>query len=209
MQIKIYFNEKPVYLCDTLTTELEELMHHPDAVFIDEFSTPAINSLLHEIKKEEFHAGIILHDNLEELKKSFFKHFTIIEAAGGIVQNDQKEILFIFRRGKWDLPKGKMEKNETEAVAAQREVTEETGVKELKLKKKIGETYHTYDEFGKHILKISHWFYFTCDSNQQLIPQTEEDITETRWIKTKDIKEPMKNTFENIRDIMSKFFDAP
>lgn len=209
MQIKIYFNEKPVYLCDTLNAELKELMHHPDAVFIDEFSTPAINSLLHEIKKEEFHAGIILHENMEELKKSFFKHFKLIEAAGGIVQNDQKEILFIFRRGKWDLPKGKMEKNETEEIAARREVTEETGVKGLKLKKKIGETYHTYDEFGKHILKISHWFYFTCDSTQKLIPQTEEDITETKWVKTKDIKEPMKNTFENIKDIMSKFFDAP
>jgi 8-oxo-dGTP pyrophosphatase MutT (NUDIX family) len=209
MQIKIYFNEKPVYLCDTLNAELKEIMHHPDAVFIDEFSTPAINSLLHEIKKEEFHAGIILHRDLEDLKKSFFKHFKLIEAAGGIVQNDKKEILFIFRRGKWDLPKGKMEKKETPEIAAQREVEEETGVKGLRLKKKIGETYHTYDEFGKHILKISHWFYFTCDSNQELTPQTEEDITETKWIKTKDIKEPMKNTFENIKDIMSRFFDAP
>ena len=209
MQIKIYFDEKPVYLCDKLSTELKEIMQHPDAVFIDEFSTPAINSLLHEIKKEEFHAGIILHEDLEELKKSFFKHFKLIEAAGGIVQNNNKEILFIFRRGKWDLPKGKMEQKETPEIAAQREVEEETGVTGLKLKKKIGETYHTYDEFGKHILKQSHWFYFTCDSKQELVPQTEEDITETRWIKTKDIKEPMKNTFENIKDIMTRFFDAP
>lgn len=209
MQIKIYFNEKPVYLCDQLNAELKEILHHPDAVFIDEFSTPAINSLLHEIKKEAFHAGIILHQDLEELKKSFFKHFKLIEAAGGIVQNEKKEILFIFRRGKWDLPKGKREKKETPEIAAKREVEEETGVKNLTLKKKIGETYHTYDEFGKHILKVSHWFYFTCDSKQELVPQTEEDITETKWIKTKDIKEPMKNTFENIKDIMSRFFDAP
>lgn len=209
MQIKIYFNEKPVYLCDTLNAELKELMHHPDAVFIDEFSTPAINSLLHEIKKEEFHAGIILHENMEELKKSFFKHFKLIEAAGGIVQNDEKEILFIFRRGKWDLPKGKMEKNETEEIAARREVTEETGVKGLKLKKKIGETYHTYDEFGKHILKISHWFYFTCESKQELRPQIEEDISETTWIKTRDIKNTMDNTYGSIKDILAFFFDVP
>ena len=209
MKLTIYFNEKPVYLCDAMDAELKEITHHPDAVFIDEFSTPAINSLLHEIKKEDFHAGIVLHDNIEELKKAFFKHFTIIEAAGGIVQNEKKDILFIFRRGKWDLPKGKLEKKETPETAAAREVEEETGVKDLKLKKKIGETYHTYDEFGKHILKISHWFYFTCNSRQELQPQTEEDISETKWVKTKDIREPMSNTYENIKDIMRRFFDEP
>lgn len=209
MKLTIYFNEKPVYLCDKMDAELTEITHHPDAVFIDEFSTPAINALLHEIKKEDFHAGIVLHTNLDELKKSFFKHFNIIEAAGGIVQNNKKDILFIFRRGKWDLPKGKLEPKEDTETAAAREVEEETGVKDLKLKKKIGETYHTYDEFGKHILKVSHWYYFTCDSAQNLQPQTEEDITETKWIKTKDIREPMKNTYENIKDIMRRFFDEP
>ncbi|MFT3981311.1 MAG: NUDIX domain-containing protein [Ferruginibacter sp.] len=209
MQVKIYFDEKPVYLCDELTEELKEIMHHPDAVYIDEFSTPAINSLLHEIKKEEFHAGIIQTGDLEALKKSFFKHFTIIEAAGGIVQNEKKELLFIFRRNKWDLPKGKMEKGEDEAGCAEREVAEETGVEGLSLKKKIGETYHTYNEYGKHILKISHWFYFTCSSRQQLKPQTEEDITETKWVKTMHIKEPMSNTYENIKDILRRFFDEP
>jgi ADP-ribose pyrophosphatase YjhB (NUDIX family) len=209
MQITIYFNEKPVYLCDEISDELNELMHHPDAVFIDELSTPAINSLLHEIKKEDFHAGIIWNADLEKLKKAFFKHFVIVEAAGGIVQNEKKEILFIFRRGKWDLPKGKMEKKELAEECAQREITEETGVSGLVLKKKVGETYHTYDEYGKHILKISHWFYYTCLKDQQLIPQTEEDITETRWIKTKDIKEPMSNSYENIKAILRCFFDEP
>lgn len=209
MTIRIFFDDKPVYLCDEMDAELTEITHHPDAVFIDEFSTPAINSLLHEIKKEDFHAGIVLHKDLVQLKKAFFKHFTIIEAAGGIVQNEKKEVLFIFRRGKWDLPKGKMEKKETAEAAAAREIEEETGVKDLKLKKKIGETYHTYDEYGKHILKISHWFYFTCNSAQKLQPQTEEDITEIKWVKTKDIKEPMNNTYENIKDIVRRFFDEP
>jgi ADP-ribose pyrophosphatase YjhB (NUDIX family) len=209
MQITIYFNEKPVYLCDEISDELNELMHHPDAEFIDELSTPAINSLLNEIKKEDFHAGIIWNADLEKLKKAFFKHFVIVEAAGGIVQNEKKEILFIFRRGKWDLPKGKMEKKELAEECAQREITEETGVSGLVLKKKVGETYHTYDEYGKHILKISHWFYYTCLKDQQLIPQTVEDITETRWIKTKDIKEPMSNSYENIKAILRCFFDEP
>ena len=209
MQIKIFFDEKPVYLCDEMDEDLNEILHHPDAVFVDELSTPAINSLLHEIKKDNFHAGIIWNPDIQKLKKAFFKHFKIIEAAGGIVQNERKELLFIFRNGKWDLPKGKMEKKETEEACAQREITEETGVTELQLKKKVGETYHTYDEFGKHILKISHWFYFTCKSKQPLKPQLEEGITEIEWIKTQDIKRPIANSYENIKDILRRFFDEP
>ncbi|MBS1757373.1 MAG: NUDIX domain-containing protein [Bacteroidetes bacterium] len=209
MQIKIYFNEKPVYLCNKTDSNLKELQKHPDTVFIDELSTPAINSLLHEIKKESFHAGIILSSDFEKLKKSFFKHFTLIEAAGGIIQNEKKEILFIYRRNKWDLPKGKIEKKETPEIAAQREVEEETGVKELSLKKKIDETYHTYFDYGKHYLKITHWYYFTCSSQQQLQPQTEEDISEIKWFKTKDIKVPVANTYQNIKDILRVFFDTP
>lgn len=209
MHIKIYFGDKPVYLCDNIDKQLSEILHHPDAVFVDEVSAPAIKSLLHEIKKEEFHAGVLCHHDLAALKKLFFKHFTIIEAAGGIVQNSKKELLFILRLGKWDLPKGKMEKAEKPDDCALREVEEETGVSRLQLKRKVGETYHTYDEFGKHILKISHWYYMTCPANQALVPQTEESITEAKWIPTKNIKEPIANTYPSIKDILSKFFDEP
>ena len=209
MYINIYFGNKPVILCNEIDKELNEILHHPDAVFVDEVSPRAIKSMLHEIKKEEFHAGVIWHSDLEKLKATFFKNFKIIEAAGGIVQNDKKEILFIHRLGKWDLPKGKMEKGETEEACALREVNEETGVKGLHLKKKVGETYHVYDEFGKHFLKISHWYHMTCSSSQTLTPQTVEDITEVKWVKTMDIKEPMEDTYPSIKDIMRRFFDEP
>lgn len=209
MHIKIYFGDKPVFLCDDINAELNEILHHPDAVFVDEITNPAIKSLLHEIKKEEFHAGVLWHKDLEQLKKVFFKHFTVIEAAGGIVQNNKKELLFIYRLDKWDLPKGKMEKGEKPDECALREVEEETGVTNLTLKKKIGETYHTYDDFGKHILKITHWYYMTCPAAQKLVPQTEEDITATQWVSTKDIKEPVAITYPSIKDILKKFFDEP
>lgn len=136
MHIKIYFGDKPVYLCNEIDTALHEILHHPDAVFVDEVSAPAIKSLLHEIKKPEFHAGVLLHADLERLKQLFFKQFVVIEAAGGIVQNTNKELLFIYRLGKWDLPKGKMEKGEHPDECALREVTEETGVTSLELKRK-------------------------------------------------------------------------
>ncbi len=209
MYITIYFADKRVVLCNEIDKELNEILHHPDAVFVDELSPRAIKSMLHEIKKDEFHAGVIWHPDLEKLKQSFFKNFTIVDAAGGIVQNEKKELLFIHRLGKWDLPKGKIENGEKPETCALREVTEETGVKGLSVKKKTGETYHAYDEYGKHFLKISHWYYLTCSSNQVLVPQTEELITEIKWVKTIDIKEPLKNTYPSIKNILSTFFDTP
>lgn len=209
MYIKIYFGNEPVILCNEIDKEINEILHHPDAVFIDEISPKAIKSMLHEIVKEEFHAGVIWHKDLDKLKETFFKNFKIIEAAGGIVQNDKKEVLFIHRLGKWDLPKGKIEKGEKEEEAAVREVMEETGVNGLHLKKKIGETYHVYDEFGKHFLKISHWYHMTCSSKQELKPQIEEHITAIKWVKTIDIKEPVDNTYPSIKNILSTFFDTP
>jgi len=209
MHIKIYFDEKPVYLCDEIDKELNEILHHPDAVFIDEISNAALKSLLHEIVKPEFHAGVVWNNDLEKLKKAFFKNFTQIAAAGGIVQNEKKELLFIYRLDKLDLPKGKMEKWEDAETCAVREVEEETGVTKLKLKKKAGETYHTYNAFGKHFLKTTYWFYMTCSSKQTLVPQAEEDISAIKWVNTKDIKEPMKNTYASIKDIIGTFFDTP
>jgi 8-oxo-dGTP pyrophosphatase MutT (NUDIX family) len=206
MSLKIYFNEKPVYLCDEIDEKIKEITSHPDAVFIDELSTHAINALLHEIKKDDFHAGVIYNENLEQLKKAFFRHFTVIEASGGIVQNEKKEILFIFRRNKWDLPKGKLEDNESLLECAIREIEEETGVTDLVFRSKIGETYHTYKEYGKTFMKISHWFSFSCDKPQKLKPQTEEDITETVWVKETEINNPLGNTYQNIADIIEKFY---
>jgi 8-oxo-dGTP pyrophosphatase MutT (NUDIX family) len=208
MYLKIYFDEKPVYLCNQIDSEIEEILHHPDAIFIDEVSGPAIRSLLHEIKKADFHAGVLLHTDLDELKKVFFKQFDEIEAAGGVVQNDQKQVLFIYRLNKWDLPKGKVEKGEHFEQAAVREVEEETGVTNLQLKNKIGCTYHTYSAFGKHFLKTTHWFHMSCPDNQNLVPQKEEDITAIKWIDWKDIVEPLANTYASIREIVEKFRES-
>lgn len=202
MYIKIYFGDKPVYLCNEVDAYLNELMHHPDAVFIDELSNPAIKSLLHEIVKEDFHAGIIWNEDLEKLKKSFFKLFKNITAAGGIVENEKNEVLLIFRRGKWDLPKGKLDKGETIKQCAIREVMEETGLTNVVLKEALTITYHTYDEFGKHILKDSHWFKMKTTGVQKLTPQTEEDITELKWVKKKELVNYFNNSFPSVKDVL-------
>lgn len=202
MYIKIYFGDKPVYLCNEVDSYLNEIMHHPDAVFIDELSGPAIKSLLHEIVKEDFHAGIIWNEDLEQLKKAFFKHFTPVTAAGGVVENEKGEILLIFRRGKWDLPKGKLDKGETIEQCALREVMEETGLTNVVLKHPLTITYHTYDEFGKHILKDSHWFQMNVNGKQKLTPQTEEDIHEIKWVKKSSLNKYFENTYPSVKEVL-------
>ncbi|MEO8414700.1 MAG: NUDIX domain-containing protein [Ginsengibacter sp.] len=200
--LTIYFGDKPVFLCDKLNPEIEEIRHHPDAVYIDELSTAAINSLLHEIEKKQFHAGIILHENFQKLKKDFFKHFKLVKAAGGLVKNKEGDVLLIFRRGKWDLPKGKLDDGETLPECALREVTEETGLTKIDIVEEINTTYHTYIEFGKHILKESHWYLMLSKIKETLVPQTEEDIVTILWVKTGDLKNYLDNTFPAIVTIL-------
>jgi ADP-ribose pyrophosphatase YjhB (NUDIX family) len=207
MYIKIYFGDKPVYLCNEIDPMLQEILHHPDAVLVDEISTNAINALLHEIKKDEFHAGVLIYPELDKLQKAFFKHFTLIEAAGGIVENEKGALLFIYRLEKWDLPKGKMEPGEKSGDCAIREVEEETGVTNITLHKELIKTYHTYNAYGKHFLKTTHWYLMSCPDKQTTKPQIEEDITAIQWVMPDAIDVPMKNTYPSIKDVLNIYFE--
>ena len=203
MHIKIYFNDKPLFLCDEIDEEISPYVHHDDAVFIDEFSTPAIKSMIHEMKLEKIHAGILYHTDLEALKKAVFKKFTIIHAAGGLVSDPSGAMLFIFRRGRWDLPKGKLDPGEPLDKCALREVKEETGLQQVELGGPLLVTYHTYDEDGKHILKETHWFKMQAAAGQNVQPQTEEQITEIKWVKRNEAGKYMNNSFALIKDILN------
>ncbi|MGK2864554.1 MAG: NUDIX hydrolase [Chitinophagaceae bacterium] len=202
MHIKIFFAEKPLFLCDNIDQDIEPYVHHDDAVFIDELNSHTVKSMIHEMQSEEIHAGVFYHPSLEELRKAFFKKFTLVKAAGGLVKNEMDEILVIFRRGKWDLPKGKLDKDESLDACAVREVEEETGLKKITLEAPLLVTYHTYHEGTRFILKESHWFAMKTKSNQKLTPQTEEDIHEIKWVNTKDINSYLKNTFPSVVDVL-------
>ncbi|HMC84422.1 MAG TPA: NUDIX hydrolase [Chitinophagaceae bacterium] len=204
MYIKIYFNDKPLFLCDEVDKTIEPYIHHDDAIFIDEFSIHSIKSMIHEMQLQKIHAGVYLYTSLDELKKAFFKKFIIVKAAGGLVLNKNKEMLMIFRRGKWDLPKGKLDKGETLEQCALREVEEETGLKNISLHNHLLTTYHTYLESGKFILKESHWYNMTIQDEQQLVPQAEEQIAEARWVDKTRMEELLKNTFPSVKDVLEK-----
>jgi 8-oxo-dGTP pyrophosphatase MutT (NUDIX family) len=150
----------------------------------------------------------IHHFDFERMKSDFIRQFFVIEAAGGIVEDVHNQLLFIFRRGKWDLPKGKMEMNESPELCAAREIEEETGVNNLQRIDKLTDTFHFYEEKGKMILKISHWYHFKTDFDGKTIPQLEEDITAIQWVDVNDLNIQLANTFQAIKDVIDVFLKS-
>lgn len=129
-----------------------------------------------------------------------------IIAGGGLVLNEQGDLLMIFRRGKWDLPKGKLDEGETIEACAEREVSEETGVKNIVTGELIGLTFHAYfDEYlREEVIKETHWFAMKATGVQELVPQTEEDITAIKWVNGQELSDCMKNSYPTIIEIIQK-----
>lgn len=135
------------------------------------------------------------------------ENFISIHAAGGLVLNNTEQMLFIFRRGKWDLPKGKMEPGESPEETSVREIEEETGATGLSLIKPITQTFHLYEEKNELILKTSHWFLMLCQHSENLKPQLEEDITEIQWFAANNLHIPLSNTFANIQQVIQTYLN--
>lgn len=202
MFIKIYFDNKPLFLCDEIDDSIQPYIHHDDAIFIDELDSHTVKSMIHEMQLGKVHAGVFYHPDLEELKKFFFKKFNIVIAAGGLVRNEENEILLIYRRGKWDLPKGKLDKNESLEECAVREVEEETGVQKARIISPLSITWHTYHEGTHFILKESHWYTMIVLGKQNLVAQEAEGITQIRWVHKDDLPDYMKDSFPSVMDVL-------
>jgi 8-oxo-dGTP pyrophosphatase MutT (NUDIX family) len=128
-----------------------------------------------------------------------------ILAGGGLVLNDRNELLLIFRRGKWDLPKGKLDEGETMEACALREVMEETGIKALELDAFVGKTFHEYFDkwLQEEVIKETWWYAMRTASEQALLPQAEEDIEHAIWADETTLNECLTNSYPNILDIVS------
>ncbi|MBB6680767.1 NUDIX domain-containing protein [Aequorivita sp. 609] len=146
----------------------------------------------------------LYHKNAEKLERFLRKKIKVVEAAGGLVYNSKKEILFIRRNGKWDLPKGKIEKGESYREAAIREVEEETGVEGLEIRDFIMKTYHVFTRNNKYRLKITHWYEMYTDYDGPLTPQPEEGIKKAKWKNFEKSQDALKNSYENIKLLFPK-----
>ena len=124
-----------------------------------------------------------------------------VEAAGGKVQNNDGEILFIYRLGMWDLPKGKIEKGENTEEAALREVEEECGISKLHLLSKIKDTWHIYFHKEVFCLKKTYWFAMSYEGNEQLVPQEEEGIEEVIWIGKENLSNYLEKSYPSINEL--------
>lgn len=200
--LKIYFNNKPLIITDDITPEVEEYLHHEDTVFIDEFNSHTVKAMLHEMAQEKIHAGVFLHDDIHEVLNAIKKKFTFVVACGGFVHTADHELLMILRKGKWDLPKGKLDEGEGLEECALREIKEETGLQTLYAEGNLTTTYHTYHRDGRHWLKESHWFMVNSPKQTEFVPQLEEDIEKCVWIAIDELAPYMENTMGSVIDVV-------
>lgn len=188
---KVFVNDRPIILTEkeNFSTDYKKIL----------YSHAHIYELIRRLTFGDLEGICLICSNLKDNWRHFQSHFTIQKSAGGKVFNPKKEVLFIYRFDKWDLPKGKLEKNEEIEECAVREVEEECGVRGLKIIKKIDITYHIFDYKDAKILKETHWFLMHTDYDGKLVPQEEEGILKAVFKDEAQAREALQNTYQNIR----------
>lgn len=188
---KVFVNEKPLFLTNEIHKETDFQLFLLESVDIEQL---VIKMFSNQISK-----AYLYHPDEKEILKKLKEKIHVSKAGGGLVYNKRGEVLFIFRNGKWDLPKGGIEKGEDIENTAIREVEEETGVKNLKIIKKLEKTYHIFKRNGSPRLKITHWFEMETDYDGKLYPQKEEGIKKAVWLSPSKVTEALTNSYENIK----------
>ncbi len=218
--MKIFINDIPVNLVKTSAVRSRQAYIHIldgsndrispkkllDDVLIVNASPEKVDELLHlmtDKKLKNLDSVTFATDDKKTLLAYIKRKFTIVKAAGGVVEKDHKTLL-IYRLGKWDLPKGKQDKGETIKECAVREVEEETGVK-VRLGKKIGHTWHTYTRNRKYVLKKTSWFAMECLDDGAMGPQAEENIEDVRWMDLSETRVALYESYRTIRYVMTEY----
>lgn len=160
--------------------------------------------LIKDIQKGRLEYVNLYHPDQAMLDAILLEKLPVVTAAGGIVYNSKKQILFIKRNNRWDLPKGRVEKKESLEDAALREVEEETGVKDLVLGDFVTKTYHVFKRNKKWKLKVTYWYKMHSDYQGKLKPQKEEGIKKAKWKNFEQSQRALKNTYENVKLLFPK-----
>jgi 8-oxo-dGTP pyrophosphatase MutT (NUDIX family) len=188
---KVFVNDKPLFLTNQISKETDFQIFLLESI--------DIKQVIVKIFQNKIQKACLYHPDEKEIMKTLKAKIPVCKAGGGLVYNKKGEVLFIFRNGKWDLPKGGIEKGEEIEATAMREVEEETGVNLLTITNKLQKTYHVFKRNGKYKLKITHWFEMQSTFEGTPQGQLEEGIEKVAWIKPSDIPEALKNSYENIK----------
>lgn len=188
---KVFVNDKPLFLTNEIVKETDFQLFLLESV--------DIHQLIVKMFQNKIQKAYLYHPDEKEIMKMLKEKIPVNKAGGGLVYNKKREVLFIFRNGKWDLPKGGIEKGEEIEETAIREVEEETGVTGLKITKKLQKTYHVFIRNGKYKLKIVHWFEMETDFLGTPLPQEDEGIEKVAWLKPEEIQDALQNSYENIK----------
>ncbi|UYQ94258.1 NUDIX domain-containing protein [Chitinophaga horti] len=193
--IVIYINERSLHIVSPDTNIPGDL---------PSFSEPndaAIADVLEKMERDALPGAILRTADPASLFNQVKAKYTVLEAGGGLVTNPAGDVLMIFRRNKWDLPKGKWDDGETIEECALREVREETGLHSVTLGDKITETFHYYSHKGKRVLKHSHWYAMHFTGTELTVPQIEEDIMDIEWVKQENVDKYLKFSYQNIINV--------
>ena len=198
---KVFFNQKPILL----TTEII----HPNEdspFFYVKFTNKKF--IVQMLKSKKVKMLYLYHSKEDKLWYYFLNMFKLVEAAGGLVRNlETNHYLFIFRNQKWDLPKGRINKNEEVKDAAIREVEEETGAENLSIIKSLNTTYHIFKKNRKYRLKKTFWYLMETDYTGELTPEKKEGIEKANWIDKKLIASLKSRMYQNINLVISDYLD--
>lgn len=196
---KVFFNDRTVYFGDDFSRAFVK----NKGLFYKYNNIQELDELLRVFSEVTYIENLyIFHEDMLMLIEEFKACFTLVEAGGGVVFNSKDEFLAIKRNGFWDLPKGKLEKGEDFTAAALREVEEETGLRKLELIHPIISTYHTYLLKNKRILKKTRWFDMRYPGSEAPVLQTEEGITDYRWVQPGETDFIRQNTYKSIMDVL-------
>ncbi|MEP7169257.1 MAG: NUDIX domain-containing protein [Bacteroidota bacterium] len=201
---KVYINDKPLYLTSQIPITTGTELSGENILKSEYKSEKEIHTALDMLAFTNTPGAVIFSENEKQLWEKFCEQFKVIEAAGGLVVNEKKELLMIYRFEKWDLPKGKLEKNEKPDEAALREVCEETGVCDCEIIKELTPTYHTYTHYKKNILKKTFWFEMKCKSFSGFKLQDEEGIKDAKWMDKEKLNGALKNTYPSISGLITE-----
>ncbi len=191
---KVFVNDKPIILTSEIS--VEKLYKTYPLKYVD------LPKVVRDLKRKAIEGVFLYYKNEDKLLKKFLKKFPNVIAGGGKVYNEKGKVLFIFRNDKWDLPKGRIENNETIEEGAIREVEEETGVKDLTITKPLEITYHIFKRNSRYKIKITHWFEMHTCYNGELRPEATEGITKVKWLGKKKQAKALNNSYANIRELL-------